>query len=474
MRVLALGACVALTGCSIASHHMAESQSKRSRAPLVTSVAAGMPGSVHVIRHVVIIMQENRSFDSYFGTYPGADGFPMKDGHPSVCVPDPQTHTCVLPYHDPKRINGGGPHGEEAAREDIDGGRMDGFIASDERAQGEQHCQHSLNPACASGAPDEVMGYHDAQEIPNYWAYAESFVLQDHMFESDMGWSLPEHLYTVSGWSARCPVVHDPLACVSAPQDPELPPEDNPGGSEPHYEWTDLTYLMHKHHVSWRYYVLAGSEPDCQDDEAIVCTPVQQSAATPEIWNPLPYFSDVREDGQLSNIQPTADFYTAAETGMLPEVSWVIPNGTVSEHPPANIAVGQAYVTSLINAIMRGPDWWSTAIFLSWDDWGGFYDGVQPPRVDQAGYGLRVPGLVISPYARRGYIDHQILSHDAYLKFIEDDFLGGERLNPRSDGRPDSRPDVREALPILGNLEADFDFSQPPAPPLILPAEPPL
>ncbi|HYB22864.1 MAG TPA: alkaline phosphatase family protein [Solirubrobacteraceae bacterium] len=429
---------------------------------------------MHVIRHVVIIMQENRSFDNYFGTYPGADGFPEKDGRLSVCVPDPRTSRCVFPYHDEDLINGGGPHGGQAAREDIDGGRMDGFIASDERAQAQQHCQHSLSPACSVGAPEEVMGYHDAREIPNYWAYARNFVLQDHMFESDMGWSLPEHLYTVSGWSARCSIVGDPLSCVSAPQNPELPPESTRNGAEPHYEWTDLTYLMHKHHVSWRYYVLAGAEPDCEDDEAIVCAPVQQSAATPEIWNPLPYFSDVREDGQLSNIQPTDNFYTAAETGTLPAVSWVIPNATVSEHPPANIAVGQSYVTSLINAIMRGPDWWSTAIFLSWDDWGGFYDNVQPPQVDEAGYGLRVPGLVISPYARHGHIDHQILSHDAYLKFIENDFLDSERLNPKTDGRPDTRPDVREALPILGNLETDFDFDQPPAPPLILPAEPPL
>ena len=101
-------------------------------------------------------------------------------------------------------------------------------------------------------------------------------------------------------------------------------------------------------------------------------------------------------------------------------------------------------MTSLINAAMQGPDWNSTAIFLRWDDWGGFYDHVVPPSVDQNGYGLRVPGMVISPYARQGYIDHQTLSFDAYLKFIEDDFLGGQRLDPATDGRPDPRPDVRE------------------------------
>jgi phospholipase C len=118
---------------------------------------------------------------------------------------------------------------------------------------------------------------------------------------------------------------------------------------------------------------------------------------------------------------------------------------------------------------MQARSWRSTAIFLTWDDWGGFYDHVRPPRVDRNGYGFRVPGLVISPFARRGYVDHQRLSFDAYARFIEDDFLGGQRLNPRTDGRPDPRPDVRETARGLGNLARDFDFSQAQRPPLLLP-----
>ena len=111
---------------------------------------------------------------------------------------------------------------------------------------------------------------------------------------------------------------------------------------------------------------------------------------------------------------------------------------------------GQAYVTRIINAVMRGPEWNSSAIFLAWDDWGGVYDNVAPPHVDGRGYGIQIPALVISPYSRPGCIDHQQLSFDAYLKFIEDDFLRHARLNPATDGRPDSRPDVRERASAPG------------------------
>jgi phospholipase C len=202
------------------------------------------------------------------------------------------------------------------------------------------------------------------------------------------------------------------------------------------------------------------------------CTPVQQRANTPGIWNPLPWFDTVHNDHQLGNIQSVQNFYAAAKNGTLPAVSWITPSNAVSEHPPGRVSAGQSYVTSLVNALMRSPDWDSTAIFLAWDDWGGFYDHVVPPTVDENGYGLRVPGITISPYAKRGYIDHQTLSFDAYDKFIEDDFLNGQRIDPRTDGRPDPRPTVRENVAILGDLTQEFDFSQPPRPPTPLPVHP--
>ena len=200
----------------------------------------------------------------------------------------------------------------------------------------------------------------------------------------------------------------------------------------------------------------------------MTCAPVRQVPQHPSVWNPLVGFTDVVQDGQQRDIRPARNFYQSAKAGTLPSVSWIVPTARVSEHPPELVSAGQSYVTGLVNAIEQSRDWKSTAIFLTWDDWGGFYDQVVPPAVDENGYGMRVPGIVISPYARRGFIDHQTLSFDAYNKFIEDDFLGRQRLNPRTDGRPDPRPDVRESNHLLGNLVRDFNFKQRPRRPVIL------
>ena len=432
-----------------------------------STTTANQSSDINKIQHIIVIMQENRSFDSYFGTYPGADGIPMQNGVPTVCVNDPRTGQCVKPYHNPSDLNGGGPHGAANAIADINGGQMNGFIAQAEK--GRRGCLNSANPICTNSKSIDVMGYHDAREIPNYWSYAGNFVLQDHMFEPDASWSLPAHLFMVSAWSATCSQPGNPASCVNNVAQTRSLPKANAGKLD--YAWTDLTYLLYKNHVSWAYYLDQGDTPDCPDDQ-MVCSQPAQKVNVPGIWNPLPGFDTVKQDGQLGNIQDISNFNVAAKNGTLPAVSWVVPDGTNSEHPPSLVSTGQAYVTGLINAVMQGPDWDSTAIFLSWDDWGGFYDHVAPPKVDLNGYGLRVPGLVISPYAKKGYIDHQTLSFDAYLKFIEDDFLNSQRLDPKTDGRPDPRPTVREDVPILGNLINDFDFSQSPRPPMILSTNP--
>jgi phospholipase C len=431
---------------------------------------AKAPAGIHKIKHVIVIMQENRSFDHYFGTYPGADGFPRTaSGEFAVCVPDPVKGECQRPYHDTNDLNAGGPHGEANAIADVNRGKMDGFIAQAEGARGKGCKKNPNDPICSQRSADpDVMGYHDGRDIPNYWAYAHNFVLQDHMFEPNASWSLPAHLFMVSEWSARCSRHGDPMSCENALESPGSPK----ARLAPDYAWTDLTYLLHRNRVSWRYYVFSGTEPDCEDD-GMICESVKQGAKTPGIWNPLPYFDTVQQDGQLGNVTTLSSYFKAAKSGTLPAVSWINPTGSVSEHPPGLVTAGQSYVTRLVNAAMHGPEWKSTAIFVSWDDWGGFYDHVTPRSVDQNGYGLRVPGLVISPYARKGLVDHQTLSFDAYAKFIEDDFLRGQRLDPLTDGRPDPRPDVRENEPILGTLVRDFNFEQRPRAALILNPRPP-
>ena len=427
-------------------------------APAATPGATGTTVATGKIQHVIIVMQENRSFDTYFGTFPGADGLPA-----NVCVPDPATKQCDRPFHDTNDRNSGGPHGDTSAVADIDGGKMDGFVAQEEA--GKKACANVNDPNCGArvnGQPD-VMGWHDAREIPNYWTYAQQFVLQDRMFESNASWSLPAHLFLVSEWSARC-TSSDANSCQNALQ--------NPGNSaKSPYAWTDLTYLLHQKGVSWAYYLDEGAQPDCENAE-MACQQKPQKVGVPSIWNPLPRFTDVKQDNELDNIQNLAKFFDAAKAGTLPAVSWIVPNNAHSEHPPALVSEGQAYVTTIVNAVMQSPDWSSTALFITWDDWGGFYDHVPPPAVDENGYGLRVPGLVISPFAKHGYVDHQTLSFDAYDKFIEDLFLGGQRLNPKTDGRPDPRPDVRESAPQLGDLITDFDFTQTQRSPVILAPHP--
>jgi len=235
-------------------------------------------------------------------------------------------------------------------------------------------------------------------------------------------------------------------------------------------QWTGLrahgdpiTWLLYQQGVSWGYYVGEGTciAPPCEKLDGIETAPVQ---------NPLPGFTAVDATGQLDHIRPNKEFKRDALAGNLPSVSWVMPVEDKGEHPPDSIEAGQSYVASIINSVMKGPreQWLRTAIFLTWDDWGGFYDHVKPPVVDENGWGLRVPSLIISPWAKQGFIDHQTLSFDAYLKLIEDRFLGGSRLDPETDGWPDSRPTVREEIERLGDLSKDFDFSQDPIPPLPL------
>jgi len=389
----------------------------------------GRPPGLEKIDHFVFIIQENRSFDHYFGTYPGADGIPPGTSLPGFLG------KAVASYHDTSLTNRGGPHGWDAAIADIDGGRMDGFV---HQSWGSIPLSPPINPA--AGNADDVMGYHDYHEIPNYWDYAGLYVLQDHMYESVASYSLPSHLYVLAGQSGG----YVGGLFVPVPRT---------------YSFPEVTQLLKNTNIDWKYYVREGREGDT-DNDALVGMSSNETQA-PKVYtnkNPLPAFPVVRDDpSQWDRLVPTEQLYVDAKAGKLPQVSWVIPSDDVSEHPPSNVADGMAYVTGVVNAVMASPDWDHTAIFIAWDDWGGFYDHVMPPKVDQYGLGLRVPGLIVSPYAKRGYIDHREASFESWLKLVEERF-----------GVPSLTARDTQAYDMIDG----FDFSQPPRKPVLLKATP--
>jgi len=413
------------------------------------STNAAQPSSHHVragqaltdgVQHIVILTMENRSFDEMFGTYPGVNGIPS----PAPCNPDPRNKTTVCSYHSTTTVEHGGPHGQAAEIMDLDGGKLDGFIESAESPR------QAYDPY-----PDEVMGYHTCSDLPAYCAYAASGVLFDNFYAATTSYSTTSHLYMVSNWSAYCSVPGQASSCVS---------DNNPNvysNPPPDYAWTDITWLLHASAVSWGYFVYSNNDllprPD-DDNDGEMPMPFSQYNNIGE-WNPMPGFDTVKLDNETGNIQPGSNFLKLAETGALPVVSWVIPPFKTSDHPTADLVLGQQWVQEQVHAIEAGPDAGSTLILVWWDDWGGFYDHVVPFTVDKLGYGFRTPLIMIGPMVKHGTIDHQLLSSDAFNKLIEDLFLGSQRLDPTTDGRPDPRPDVRETNPNLGDLRLDL---QPP------------
>jgi phospholipase C len=455
------------------------------------------------IKHIIIIMQENRSFDSYFGTYQSPSGeypegipnwglynfhmtiddqankFKYTESWPFVCYPIfstlendfvhwPSDATTCMNYD-----NGGGMLTGE------------GFMLANYNAFANEMIQdpdypddqtkkiHRFTPEQALDRARGCLFWHNRATLPNYWKLADDFVLQDHLFESCASFSLPSHLCMVSGWTAS--LQNGKWVTDLNVFGPQKPPTGN--GT---YGWTDLTDLLHRApdlygipEVSWAYYkseqwdtATTSNYYNRNPEDQI---PLSSMAG---FWSPLPNFATVQSNGQVNNVTDISNFFAALDEDQVPghnavpEVCWIAdPGWEISEHAngdgTVDIKYGQQYVSTIINEIMAHDVTWNDcAILLSWDDWGGFFDHVKPPqRSDGYGYGLRVPGLVISPYAKQGYIDRQELSHDAYLKFIEDIFLDGHRIEGFDD-----RPSVRENLLGGSDILNDFEFDNPPDP----------
>lgn len=380
------------------------------------------------INHVIWIIQENRSFDHYFGTYPGADGPP-----PDTCLPVlPGSTQCVKPSHMPK----GQPaydllHDWDTLHAAYDHGKMDGFVWAE--------------------GTNLTMGYYDERDIPNYWNYARHFTLCDHFFSSQMGYSLPNHTYTVAAQSGGL-IVN--VANLKELEDVM----DDPDG----FSFASMAGLMSKAKVPWKYYVESQAVPK---GVPMRLSPTGMRLAFPDpkvfnLWNPLPGFKEVREDpGQMAHLVGLQEYFEDLQKGTLPAVSWVIPDYQDSEHPVALPLNGMWYVTKLVNALAQSRYWRDTAIFLTWDDYGGFYDHVPPPEIDAYGLGPRVPMLLISPYAKPNYISHIEYEFSSVLKFIEERW-GLHHLTPRDHWANDMRD--------------CFDFNQKPNAPVTIPIPPDL
>jgi phospholipase C len=397
---------------------------------LATSVLSGpvaaQTGSdllqVVPIKHIIFIVKENRSFDNYFGTFPGANG--ATSGTLS-------TGQVMALGHTPDQSRDIG-HDWYSAIEVIDNGKMDLFDINYSANQGGDYLAYTqLTQA----------------DIPNYFTYAKNFVLSDKTFSSEHGPSLPNHIFTIAASAngiISVPNVDSPNYSWGC--DTDIPtmtvqvidPQGNITNQFPCFDFQTLGDQMDSAGVGWKYYAPQFG----------------QRGYTFSVYNNvrhIRYGSD-----WTNNVVPEAQFITDALAGNLPSVSWLT-TGLGSEHPPNSTCYGENWTVNQINAVMQGPDWPSTAIFLMWDDFGGFYDHVAPPQIDQFGLGPRVPMLIISPYAKPGYISHVQYEGSTVLKFMEEVF------NIPSLGLRDF---------TANDPHDSFNFKQTPLPPLVLSTHP--
>ena len=391
--------------------------------PKAASVGVLPPG-FQKIQHIVFIIKENRSFDHYFGLFPGADGAAWGRTSTGEIVPLRQAPDQVLP--DPS-------HAAEAAYLAYDHGRMDRF---------------DLVPGAVSLGVDNAYTAMRPQDIPNYWAYARRFTLDDHFFSTIMGPSLPNHLVTIAGQSGgitnnpifvNSPSYNDTSWGCDAPPGTTattVSPTGQPGRTFPCLNVTTLADRLNAKGIAWRYYA-----------------PLQHQAGY--IWSTFDAIRHIRYGPQWrTNVVPWSLFPTQVARGHLAPVTWLVTDAAHSEHPPASTCLGEDATVQEVNAIMRSPFWRSTAIVVTWDDFGGFYDHVAPPQVNHLGLGPRVPTIIISPYARRGYVDHTPYDFTSLLRFVEERF-GLAPLTARDAQGP--------------NLANSFAITAPPRAPFIAP-----
>jgi phospholipase C len=404
LRYLRLLACGGLLGLGLAVATIARAE-----------VSSAAPQPKTPIQHLIVLMQENHSFDNYFGTYPGADGIP-----PNTCMPenptDPQNNNCVKPFHLGNRAVEDLDHNLITYTRQYRDGRMDGFL-------------YAFRQAGKDGLL--TMGYYDDRDLAFYWNIADEYVLFDRFFSSAAGGSVKNHMFWVAG--------------VAGGKGDVIPKEG----------WGDIPTIfdrLQERGISWKFYV------QNYDPQITIRNRAIGDRGAQVVWVPLLAYPRYLDNPELfSHIVHMDEYFKDLENGTLPAVAFMVPSGA-SEHPHGSILAGQRFVKTLLNALMESSAWENSAFLWTYDDWGGWYDHVPPPKVDEHGYGFRVPALLVSAYARKGHIDSTELDYTSILKFIQDNW----GLQPLAE---------RDAK--ANSLINAFDFSQPPREPRIIASQRP-
>lgn len=386
----------------------------------VSRARAATTSGLSLIQHVVFIVKENRTFDNIFGTYPGANGTTTGVIH---------TGQVISLGHTPDKTPRDMCHSWNCALNGTDGGKMDKFdLNGNCNVNGDYLCYTQLLQS----------------DIPNYWTYAQNFVLGDNMFSSVHGDSYPNHLYTIAAESGDAMDI--PTSSTAKGQwgcdavagttvDILDPTTGKTSKAFPCFDFQTLADSLNTAGISWKYYAPGRNKSGY-------------------IWSTFRSINHIFNSSLwTTNVPSDTTFVTDAAAGNLPAVSWLVTAGNNSEHPPSSTCAGENWTVTQLNAVMQGPNWNSTAIFITWDDFGGFYDHAPPPSPDVFGLGPRAPLLIISPYAIKGYISHTQYEFSSFLKFVEDRY-GLATLSARDAAAND--------------MTDSFNFSQTPLPPLIL------
>jgi phospholipase C len=361
------------------------------------------------IRHVIVLMLESHSFDNLFGTYPAADGFDPRACEP-VDIPR-RRGRCVRPYPlgtQPVSYVAAGP---AIFRAQYRRGRMNGFVTA-------------FRQVGLTGR--QAMGYYDARALPSSWSLASDYVLFDRFFSSAAGGTVWNHMYWVTGTPGNPAADRIPASGFG-----KLP---------------TIFDRLAARGISWRFYV-QDYDPNVTFHTHGLGARRTQLLRVPilDYGRFVDHHRLVDDPAVANNVVDLSRYYVDLQRGTLPAVSYIAPAGP-SEQPPGRVEAGERLIRSLVSAVVRSSAWQNTAFLWTYDDWGGFYDHVRPPRVDRYGYGFRVPAVLVSAYARRGFVDHRTLDFTSILRFIEDNW----RLQPLASRDAHAR-----------SIASAFDFARP-------------